>query len=521
MGRGHACCDSVPGVAVDAVVIGAGHNGLVAATLLARAGWSVEVLEQAPVAGGAIGSDTTDLGYVHDWGSAFYGVLHTSPVLVELGLDRRVDWAHTPVPVSAVWDPGQPAGVMRRTPEATAAGLGPDAEAWLELVGWWQRVGEPLFAAVLGPVGAPGPLLRAGRRLTGVREALQTMRTMLEPVEAYTTQRFATDAARLLFAGNATHADVGIDAAGSTPPALLLAMAAQTHGMPVPVGGASVLAAAMVQAAEQAGVVVRTGVRVARVVVRGGRAVGVVTADGEGIAVRRAVVADVAPHTLARDLVGEQHLPGQWLASLRRHRWTSGYFRLDVDLDRPAPWRDERLTDSVVVHVSGDLDEMAMSQAQVRRGRLPDLPQLILGQQDRADPTRVPAGGAGLWVECHCPSRPVDAGPDWEPRFADRMLDRLEEHAPGLRSSVVATTATSPMQLQQRDPNLVGGDVGGGSAAPDQLLVFRPVAGWSSYRLPVRGLWMCGSASHPGGGVHGLCGRNAARSVLRVDRLGL
>ncbi len=506
---------------VDAVVIGAGHNGLVAATLLARAGWSVEVLERAAVAGGAIGSETTALGYVHDWASAFYGVLHTSPVLAELGLDRRVEWARTATPVAAVWDPAQPAAVMGATAALTADGLGEDGRAWRELAGWWDRLGEPLFQAALGPVGAPGPLWRAARRLTGSREALQTMRTMLEPVEAFTRQHFATDAARLLLAGNATHGDVGIDAAGSTPPALLLAMAAQTRGMPVPVGGASVLAEALVAVAREAGVVVRTGVEVTRVVVRAGRAVGVVTADGEGIAARRAVVADVAPDVLARDLVGEQHLPGDWLASLRRHRWSSGYFRLDVDLDAPAPWRDARLADATVVHVSGDLDEMATSQAQVRRGRLPDLPQLILGQQDRADASRVPAGGAGLWVECHCPARPVDAPDDWAPRFADRMLARIEQHAPGLRGHVVDTTVRTPLDLQARDPNLVGGDVGGGSASPDQLLVFRPVAGWSSYRLPVDGLWMCGAASHPGGGVHGLCGRNAARALLRVSRWGL
>ena len=217
----------------------------------------------------------------------------------------------------------------------------------------------------------------------------------------------------MLLAAHATHGDVGVDASGSTPPALLLAMAAQVHGMPVPVGGAVRLAEAMVAAAQEAGVVVRTGVDVTRVVVRGGRAVGVVTADGTGVAARRAVVADVAPTVLARDLVGEHHLPGAWLASLRRHRWTSGYFRLDVDLDGPVPWADDRLADSAVVHVTGDLDELAMSQAQVRRGRLPDLPQLIVGQQDRADPTRVPAGGAALWVECHCPARPAGQDDGW------------------------------------------------------------------------------------------------------------
>ena len=143
---------------VDAVVIGAGHNGLVAATLLARAGWSVEVLERAPVAGGAIGSDTTDRGYVHDWGSAFYGVLHTSPVLAELGLDRRVDWARTDTPVSAVWDERERAGVMRTTAAQTAAGLGPDGAAWLELGVETDSEGRTLFVqrALFHPRGLAG-----------------------------------------------------------------------------------------------------------------------------------------------------------------------------------------------------------------------------------------------------------------------------------------------------------------------------------------------------------------------------
>ena len=502
------------------MVVGAGHNGLVAATLLARAGWSVELLERSPVAGGAVGSDRTALGYLHDWGSAFYGVLHTSPVLRELELDTRVQWAHTGTPVAAAWDPARPAALLRRSAADTAGGLGADGPAWRELVAWWHRLGRPLFAAMLGPAGSPLPLMKAAAGLTGPREAVQTARTMLEPVESWAAHTFAAEPARMLVASHATHADAAVDGAGSTPAALLLAMAAQEHGMPVPVGGAGRLAAAMVAAAQEAGVVVRTGVEVTRVVVRGGRAVGVVTADGEGIAVRRAVVADVAPGVLARDLVGEQHLPGDWLASLRRHRYTSGFFRLDVDLDRPAPWADPDLGEAGVVHLTGDLDELALSQAEVRRQSLPRAPQLIVGQQDRADPGRVAAGAASLWVECHCPARPRDAGPDWEVRFADRMIDRLEAYAPGLRAAVVDTTVTPPLALQDRDPNLVGGDVGGGSAAPDQLLVFRPVAGWSSYALPVRGLFMCGAASHPGGGVHGMPGRNAAAAVLRRSRLG-
>jgi phytoene dehydrogenase-like protein len=507
-------------VAVDAVVIGAGPNGLVAATLLARAGWSVELLERRPVAGGAVGSVTTDRGYVHDWGSAFYGVLHTSPVLRQLALDRRVAWAHTDVPVAAVWDVARPAAVMRRTPDATAAGLGSDAAAWLATCAWWERLGAPLFDAMMGPVGAPRPLAKVLTRTTP-RELVPTARTLVEPVEDWVRQQYAEDEARMLFASNATHADIGVDSPGSTPAAFLLAMAAQMHGMPVPVGGAQALAAGLVEAAEEAGVVLRTGVDVTGVVVRGGRAVGVTCADGTGVAARRAVVADVAPTTLARDLVGEEHLPAAWLDQLRRHRYTSGYFRVDLDLSAPAPWSDERLREAMVVHVTGDLDEIAMSQAQVRRGQVPELPQIILGQQDRADPTRVPPGAAGLWLECHCPAAPKNAKRGWEKRFADRMLARVEQHAPGLRELVVETTVTSPFDLQAIDPNLVGGDVGGGSASIDQMVVFRPVAGWSSYALPVGGLYMCGAASHPGGGVHGRCGRNAAATVLRDDRVGL
>lgn len=503
---------------VDAVVIGAGPNGLVAATMLARAGWSVELLERRSHPGGAIGSQRTPDGYLHDWGSAFYGVLHTSPVFADLGLDRRLQWAHTDVPVAAVWAAGMPAAVMHRAVEQTAAGLGSDARAWLDTVAWWQRLGAPLFTALMGPVGAPRPWLTALRR-TAPRELVATARSLLEPVEAWVGLRYATEPARMLVASHASHADVAVDGAGSTPAALLLAMAGQTVGMPVPVGGAGALAAAMVEAAQEAGVVLRTGHDVTSVEVRGGRAVGVRCADGSGWGARRAVLADVAPITLARDLVGEDQLPAAWLAQLRRHRYGSGYFRLDLDLSAPAPWADDRLRAAMVVHVTGDLDELATAQAQVRRGLLPDAPQLIVGQQDRADPSRVPTGAAGLWVACHCPARPRGVGAGWEEMFAARVLARIEVHAPGVRELIRAATIRAPLDVQALDANLVGGDVAGGSLAPDQLSVFRPVAGWSPYALPVRGLYMCGAASHPGGGVHGWSGRNAAGTVLRRSRL--
>ena len=449
-------------------------------------------------------------------------MLHTSPVLAELGLDTRVPWARTGVPVSALWEPGRPAAVMADTAAGTAAHTGDDR--WLELVDWWEQRGAGLFGAMVGPVGAPAPLLRylAGE---GVRGTIGTLKTLLEPVESWVHGALSTEESRMLFAANATHADVAVDAAGSTPPAMLLAMAAQTKGMPVPVGGASRLAEEMVAAAQDAGVVVRTGVDVTRVVVRGGRAVGVVCSDGTGVGARRAVVADVAPGTLARDLVGEQHLPGAWLAALRRHRYTSGYFRVDVDLSAPAPWTDERVRDSVVVHVTGDMDELALSQAQVRRGLLPSQPQLILGQQDRADPY-ARAGGRGVavgGVPLPGPAAAATRRASWPAGLGAGVRRAGAGPAGGARARACATSwSARPCSRRWTcrgwTPTWSGGDVGGGSAAPDQLLVLRPVAGWSPYALPVGGLYMCGAASHPGGGVHGMCGRNAAGEVLRDAR---
>ncbi len=329
-------------VTVDAVVIGGGINGLVAATVLARAGWSVEVLEQAPVAGGAVGSDVSPLGYVHDWGSAFYGVLHTSPVLRELG--TRHTPFRGPVPTSR-WRACSAKG--RRPPCCTPTRSAPRT-GWDPTARRGASCGSGGRARVPACSPPSWPRCRhrcAWRGQPGRRSArsVQLARTVLEPLEAHAAYLFGSESARMLLAGHATHADVPVDGVGSTPPALLLAMAAQQHGMPVPVGGASTLALALVQAAESAGVVVRTGVDVVQVVVRGGRAVGVRTAEGGGVRARRAVLFNGSPHVLARDLVGEHHLPGPWLRQLGRHRYGSGFFRVDVDLDRPAPWADARV----------------------------------------------------------------------------------------------------------------------------------------------------------------------------------
>jgi phytoene dehydrogenase-like protein len=507
---------------VDAVVIGSGPNGLVAAAILARAGWRVTVLERAEVAGGAVQSaELTVPGFVHDPYSAFYGLLHASPVFAELGLDRAVTWARADAPVAAAVSPDT-VGICHADPERTASELArcaaADGPAWTELWRWWTRAGSAFLRQMLAPVGAARPALAFARRARH-DGLIDTAQMLLQPVEALARERFVDPVAQVLVAAGASHADLPVDSAGSAPAALILALVAQQLGMPVPVGGAGELAAALVRSVTDAGGAVVTGEAVTRVVVERDRAVAVATASGTDVRARRAVLADTGPRALFGELVGTNGLPSRYLAGIRRFRYGTGIFKLDLALDGPVPWSVPALSACSVVHLTGDLDDMARAAHEARRGTVPARPMLIVGQQSVADPSRAPAGGHTLWIETHVPPTPRPSG-SWakeKDAFTELVLRRLEDHAPGLRQHVVGMAARTPEELNRENPNLSGGDLGGGSTSLDQQLVFRPVPGWFRYATPVRGLYLCSSSAHPGGGVHGMAGRNCARRVL-ADR---
>lgn len=515
----------------DAIVIGSGPNGLVAAATLARRGWSVQVLERASVAGGAIRSEAlTAPGFVHDTFSAFYGILHSSPVFRDLGLDRGVAWAHAPAPVGAAVSPERAAVIHAGAP-ATSAALAAissaDGAAWNELTEWWARVGDPLLSMLLAPLPSVRPALRVLRR-TGIRSLPDVIKMQLEPLEAFARGRFASPEAQALVAAGASHTDLGVDAAGSTPSALILALVAQARGMPVPVGGAGRLAEALVRSVEEAGGTVTTGADITRVIVERGRAVGVETADGSTFRARRAVIADTGPARLFADLVGEEHVPSAFLRGVQRFRYGTGVFKVDLALDGAVPWTAPGLGSCAVVHLVGDLDTMARSAFDAGRHTLPRDPLLVVGQQSVADSTRAPTGKHTLWIETHVPPVPRhDAagninGDTWavvRDPFLDRVLTRLEAHAPGLRELIAGTFVQTPVDLEAANPNLVGGDLAGGSTALDQQVIFRPVPGWFRYATPVRGLYLCSASAHPGGAVHGMGGRNCARRVLADARL--
>ncbi len=505
---------------VDAVVIGAGPNGLVAANAVAEAGWDVLVLEANEEVGGAVRSaEVTAPGFVSDLFSAFYPLAAASPVMRDLDLHRHgLEWVRAPDVLAHSLEHGGTA-VLHHDPERTAAGLEEfavgDGDAWLSLHRQWLRVRDPLLDALFTPFPPLGPGSRLLREL-GARGTLDLTRLGLSPVRRLGQELFEGDGGPLLLTGNAMHSDLPPDAGGSALFGWLLAMLGQDVGFPVPRGGSGRLAEALRRRAESVGAQVRTGARVASVVLSGGRAVGVRCADGSAVRARRAVLADVDAPSLYEKLVGTSALPGRLRADLRdSFQWDHATVKLNWALERPVPWTDERAAGAGTVHLGVDLDGFVDFAADLSLARVPERPFMLLGQMTTADPTRSPAGTESAWAYTHVP-REIDWQGDVLARHVERMEDAVERVAPGFRDAVVARHVQAPGDLEGADSNLVGGSINQGTAMLHQQLVFRPTPGLGRPETPFERLYLAGASAHPGGGVHGACGWNAARVALRA-----
>jgi phytoene dehydrogenase-like protein len=505
-------------ISVDAVVIGGGHHGLVAAAVLADAGWDVCLLEAADTFGGAVRSAELYPDYTADLYSAFYPLALASPVLRAMDLESHgLRWSRAPSVLAHPLSPGgDEAAVLHGEREQTAAGLAAhhpaDGDAWLELCRQWDAVGEPLLRSLFTafpPVRGPAQLLRR----IGTAAALRLARFLTLPAKRMGEELFGGEAARLLLAGNAVHADVPVTSPISGAYGWLLAMLGQQHGFPVPVGGAGQLTAALARRARSAGAELRAGQRVERIEVRAGRAVGVRTTAGLAVRARRAVVADVSAPSLYRDLLPDAAVPAQLQADLARFTWDTPVVKVNWALDGPVPWRAPDVSGAGTVHLgAGELGLVRWS-ADIESRTLPDSPFLLLGQMSTADTARSPVGTESAWAYTHLPRGMADDAVAEElARRAERVV---EDFAPGFGARVLHRLVQRPSDLQSSDPNLVQGAVNGGTAQLFQQMVFRPVPGIGRPETPVRGLYLGSASAHPGGGVHGVCGWLAAQSALR------
>ena len=500
----------------DAVVIGSGPNGIVAAITLARAGRSVLVVEAAPRLGGALVTEELTLpGFRHDVFSAVHPAAVASPVLDELELERYgLRWIQ---PALAMVHPlpDRRAAVLSRDLTRTRTNLDAlspgDGARWQALVEPYLRRWEAVRSTIMSgfpPVAGAAKLVGG----LGVGGSLEFARLLLMSADALAGEIFRGEGAAWLY-GSALHADAPLDAGGSAIAGLWLNLLGHGVGWPSAEGGAGRVTNALADCLHEHGGQTRTSARAERVHARRGRVRGVRVAGGDTIEAPL-VIATTTPRSLV-ELAGDA-LGDSYVRRMLRFRPGPQTVKLDWALDAPIPWLNDDARRTGTVHVGGTVAELRGSLHDVAGGRLPEQPFLLLGQQSIADPTRAPAGKHTAWAYTHPP-----AGVDWARAidgFADAIERQVERFAPGFRERILARHVMAPADLQRRNANLVCGDVGAGSLTLDQL-VFRPLPSLNPYATPLRGLYVGGASAFPGGAVHGVAGHAAAKAALRAARL--
>ncbi|MCC2591895.1 NAD(P)/FAD-dependent oxidoreductase [Tessaracoccus sp. OS52] len=507
---------------VDAVVIGAGHHGLVAAALLADAGWDVLVLEGRAKPGGAVASRTID-GFVVDDFSSCYPLGKASPVLQSLELDEHgLVWADRRPAVVHVADAADGVGtVVEATPEATATALEADhegdGEAWLKLTSGWHRVKEPLLDALLQgwpPVGAGARLAR----VLGAAGLLDFARFALLPSDRMGQEWFGGSRGPDILAGNAAHADVSPLAPVSGLLGFLMSMMAQEVGFPVPRGGAASLAEALASRARTAGAILEFDSPVASIIVSDGRAGGVALADGTEVRARRAVIADVSAPALYEELLPSYAVPAGLRARMDRFLWDPPTLKLNLQLAGPMPWRAARAREAAVVHAGLSARGLVGWHADIATGRVPERAFALVGQMTTADPTRSPAGTESLWAYTHLPKVADEVAVEASGASLASIEAMFDDLAPGWRDLEQGRWVQTPQDLAGANPSLVDGALGAGTSQLFQQGPWRPVSGLGGPITHVQGLYLASAATHPGGGVHGGAGFSAARAALRDSR---
>jgi phytoene dehydrogenase-like protein len=469
-------------VRYDAIVIGSGPNGLGAAIELARNGRKVVVYEAADQVGGGMRSGQYTLpGFTHDHCSTVHALATTSPLLASLPLkDYGLELVQPTYPVAHPLDDGS-AVVLERSVKATAERLGRDAHPYEDLIGplveAWPKLAPMLLSP---PVGVPRhPLLMAKFGL----KALGSARAIAE-------KHFYGHRAKALFAGIAAHSVLPLEWRGSGAYGLVLTLSAHADGWPVAKGGSQKLADALAAYLRSLGGTIELGRRVRSL---------------KELPPTDMILCDTSPQGLAD--IADDRLPSAYVKSLRHFTHGPGAFKMDWALSGPVPWKNADVAKAGTVHLGGTFDEIAEAELAPWQGKHADRPFVLAVQPTLFDPTRAPDGRHTFWAYCHVPNgSTIDV--------ADRIEAQIERFAPGFKDVVLARKVTAPLDFQQSNPNLVGGDVVGGAQTLWQTL-FRPFPRANPYKTPAKGLYLCSASTPPGAGVHGMCGYHAARTAMR------
>ncbi|NWN89854.1 MAG: NAD(P)/FAD-dependent oxidoreductase [Micrococcaceae bacterium] len=476
-------------------IVGSGPNGLTAATLLARAGWHVRIYERnANVGGAAASADVFGDGSIVDLGAAAHPFGVASPIFRHLGLeDYGLEWLHSEYPMAHPFDDA-PAAILHRDVRKTARALGVDSTAWRLIHRGIVNSIDDYLEQILRPIlrFPDHPVKMAQFGLLSTPPSTWFVRTA-----------FRDEPARALFTGSAAHANTPLGHPFTSTFGVLFSALGMTRGWPVVKGGTGALVDALVQVITEYGGEIHTNAEVT---------------DLDDLPSARATMLDVTP-SQALVMRGKQlrDLPETTVHRLQRWRYGPGVYKVDWLLDGPVDWADDRVANATTVHLGGRAAEIRLAEAQVNAGRIPDRPFVMVTQPQVADPSRAPEGKHVLWTYTHVPHGYRPAASDRE-YVADAIAGQLERFAPGFGARVLDKKIWDPGDLENWNPNLVGGDIAGGSMGGLQSML-RGGLTLEPYRMGVPGLYICSSATPPGAGVHGMPGAWAAHAVLQDQRV--